>query len=84
VEIQATLSGHEVCVGSTFTISAPQVRIADVIIFGNLVSGFVIRAREDELIVDISTAVLECKPASGSNARNVWEISALLVPESAH
>lgn len=81
MEIQATLSGDEICIGSTFSLSASRVRIADVIIFGNLVSGFVTPARVEHLVVDIRTAVLECVPAVESVAGKAWKVSKLSVPE---
>jgi hypothetical protein len=62
VEVQAILISEDMCVGSTFVITAGNVGIGDTIIFGKLVSGFITLARDDRMTVDIRTAVIECQP----------------------
>ena len=82
MEIQASLTANEICIGSTFRISGRQANIADVIVFGNRVTGFVTLAQEARMVVDIRTAVLDCCPAvapSGTTDGMTWEVCNLVI-----
>jgi hypothetical protein len=77
MEIAATLGSNTICIGSTFSLVSEQVRVADLIVFGSLVTGFVTVAQAARIVIDIKTAVLECrqidnKPSGASG--KVWEI----------
>jgi hypothetical protein len=60
MELSAILNGSDLCIGSTFVIANERIRVADIIVFGRLVTGFVTVARDDQIVVDIKTALLAC------------------------
>ena len=76
MELSAILNGSDLCIGSTFVIANERIRVADIIVFGRLVTGFVTVARDDQIVVDIKTALLDCQPALQSNSlERAWRIN---------
>ena len=84
MEIQATVTSNEVCVNATFQLNATHPRIGDVIVFGQLVTGFVVFARDGKMTVDIKTAVLQCDLSASNDANfqtGLWTVKSVLVAD---
>lgn len=74
MEIAATLSSNDICIGSTFSLVSDHVRVADLIVFGSLVTGFVTVAQDERMVVDIRTALLDCRPTMPGNVSKAGKL----------
>lgn len=85
MDIQAVMISDDVCRGSRFLLNAPQIRTGDVVVLGRLVSGFVALVQNDRMMLDIRTAVIDCRPVRGTAMTSAvtWEVANVLAPADA-
>jgi len=85
MDIQAIMISGDVCRGSRFLLNAPQIRTGDVVVLGRLVSGFVTLLQNDRMVIDLRTAVIDCRPVRDTVMTSglTWEVTNVLAPTDA-